>query len=630
MKKLSLKSLAASALSALMLAATSCGTKPVEYDVLIVGGGASGVAAGVQAARMDVTALIVEETPWLGGMLTSAGVSAVDGNFNMPAGFFGEFRDSLASHYGSLEALHTGWVSRVLFEPSVGDSIFKTITAAEPNLTVQLNSKVSNIKRINGYWTATVTDADGNTTQVRAQILIDGTELGDVAKAVGLEYDLGMEKREDTHEDIAPDSANNIVQDLTLVAILKDYGKDVTMEKPEGYERDMFACSCFNPLCNDPDEVQRMRDPATMITYGKLPNNKYMINWPLHGNDYYLNLIEMTPAQRDSALMEAREHTLQFVYFLQTEVGFSNLGLADDEFPTADGLALIPYHRESRRIHGKVRFDLNHISTPYDTELPLYRTGIAVGDYPVDHHHKAYSGADSLPNLYFHAVPSYNLPMGVLIPDTLNMLVTEKSISVSNIANGTTRLQPVVVQIGQAAGTIAALAVKNNVTVANVDVRDVQNAILADGGYIMPYLDVDKFDNRFKAYQRIGATGILRGEGKNVDWTNETWLRHNDTLKPSELADFASFYDIELPQSNGDTAVTVAQATELIAKAKGSDVDINPVLNKYNIDELQNDDIITRGTWALIIDEILDPFNTRKVDIKGNFIKQTQKEDEEK
>ncbi|GLL54192.1 hypothetical protein KUBF_18540 [Bacteroides finegoldii] len=54
-----------------------------SVDVLIIGGGASGVTAGIQSARMGAATLIVEETEWLGGMLTSAGVSAVDGNYDL-------------------------------------------------------------------------------------------------------------------------------------------------------------------------------------------------------------------------------------------------------------------------------------------------------------------------------------------------------------------------------------------------------------------------------------------------------------------------------------------------------------------------------------------------------------------
>ena len=88
-----------------------------------------------------------------------------------------------------------------------------------------------------------------------------------------------------------------------------------------------------------------------MITYGKLPNNKYMINWPIEGNDYYINLVEMTPAQREVALKYAKDYTIRFLYYLQKELGYKTLGLADDEYPTVDKLPFIPYHRESRRIH---------------------------------------------------------------------------------------------------------------------------------------------------------------------------------------------------------------------------------------------------------------------------------------
>jgi len=69
--------------------------------------------------------------------------------------------------------------------------------------------------------------------------------------------------------------------------------------------------------------------------------------------------------------------------------------LADDEFPTEDRLPFIPYHRESRRIHGAVRFTLNDITDPYAGTL--YRTAVGVGDYPVDQHHTRYSGWTNCP-----------------------------------------------------------------------------------------------------------------------------------------------------------------------------------------------------------------------------------------
>ena len=53
------------------------------YDVVVVGGGTGGTAAAIEAARGGARVLVVEESPWLGGMLTSAGVSAIDGNYRL-------------------------------------------------------------------------------------------------------------------------------------------------------------------------------------------------------------------------------------------------------------------------------------------------------------------------------------------------------------------------------------------------------------------------------------------------------------------------------------------------------------------------------------------------------------------
>ena len=73
--------------------------------------------------------------------------------------------------------------------------------------------------------------------------------------------------------------------------------------------------------------------------------------------------------------------------------------------------------------------------------------------------------------------------MGCLLPKNIdNFIVAEKSISVTNIVNGTTRLQPIVLQIGQAAGVIAALSVQENPDPAEVSVRKVQNRLLKLGG----------------------------------------------------------------------------------------------------------------------------------------------------
>lgn len=613
--------------SLLLFASAANAALPESVDLLVVGGGASGVTAGVQAARMGTQTLIIEEQPWIGGMLTSAGVTATDGNYNMKGGLWGEFLKNLAAEYGGFDALRTGWVSNVLFEPHVGERVFRNMVEAEPNLQTETNVVIVGVGRDHGRWIATVRDADGKYKNIEARMLIDATELGDVAKMAGAKYDIGMESRKDTHEDIAPEYANNIIQDLTWVATLKDFGKDMTIPRPANYNRDDYVCCSFNDLCTEPKEPDRMRVPEVMITYGKLPNNKYMINWPVSGNDYYTNVIELDREAREAEFAKAREFTLGFVYFLQTELGFKNLGLADDEYPTEDRLALIPYHRESRRIHGLVRYDLNDMTNPYDQPDALYRTGIAVGDYPVDHHHARYNGADSLPNLFFHAVPSFNLPLGTLIPqDVDDLIVAEKSISVSNIVNGATRLQPVVLQIGQAAGALASLALNQGIDVKDVKVRDVQRVILDAGGYILPYLDVANDHSMFRPLQRIGATGLLHSTSKRVDWTNQTWLNINNPLLASDLKRLYEFYDMSSPyEGEAEMAVADAMAAiKAIAEFQGYNIKniegvAKQLWKKHGLGKFNRRAKINRAQYAVVVDEVLNPFDTREVSITGMF-----------
>ena len=597
--------------------------KTFKTDVLIIGGGASGTAAALASARMGVKTILISQEPWLGGMLTSAGVSAVDGNAKLPSGIWGEFRDSLAIRYGSFDSLKTGWVSNVMFEPGVGAEIFNNMTQKQPNLEIFWDFNWKHINK-NGFWELTAENRYERII-IEASQLIDATELGDVAASIGIPYYMGMDSKTRFNEDIAPENPNDIVQDLTYVMILKDYGYPVTIEEPVGYSPEEFYCSTANENCNDPLENRTQWSPKQMIEYGKLQNGKYMINWPIFGNDYYANVIERSDEERELQLEKAKQKSLRFLYYMQTELGFSHLGLDNSQFPSEDGFPLIPYHRESRRIHGVTTLTLNHIAKPYEQEFPLYKTGIAVGDYPIDHHHNAHPKYEELPELHFYPVPSFNVPLGVIIPEEKdNLLVAEKSISVSNIVNGTTRLQPVVIQIGQAAGVLAAIASLQGVTPRKVSVREVQEIILNTGGYLFPYLEVKKNHQIFKSYQRIGATGILKGIGLNLGWENQTWFYPDDDLKLEDI-DFSLFSHFSMEKNLESTYVQdVLEWLYSFPIIKDSNAinwinDVDEIKRKMGFEDLSPTAVISRGQFSVLIDQLLDPFKV-EVDLNGNII----------
>lgn len=596
--------------------------KDYQTQLLVIGGGASGTTAAIQASRMGVKTLIIEETEWLGGMLTSAGVAAIDGNHQMPSGLWGEFRQKLYDYYGGPKAVETGWVSNTLFEPSVGNKKLKEL-ASNPNLTIWYKAAWKNIQRNGNKWTVE-TYVKGKRSVVTADLIIDATELGDVMGFLKIPYRVGMDSRYDTGESFAPEKANNIIQDLTYVVVLKDFGKnaDKTIAKPVGYDPKEFECCCDVTDPSADAGHKRSIDCNQMISYGKLPNNKYMINWPKCGNDIYLNIIELSKKDREAALKEAKLHSLRFIYHLQTKLGFKHLGIADDEFPTADKLPMIPYHREARRLDGIVTLTVNDIAAPYQQKTSLYRTGIAIGDYPIDHHHLKNPEAPQIDFINIK-VPAYNIPLGALIPKNADgIIVAEKSISVTNIVAGASRLQPVVLTIGQAAGALAAIAIKNNQQPAQVNIRQVQMALLESKAYLMPFIDVKPDDKDFIVMQKIGATGILKGTGIPYKWANQTWFYPEQPVNEYTLiAGFKSFYPAMADLFPSGKLVNAAFAAKLLSSVSKKDLNLSAVSTVINEriarQNVTEETVLSRRTLAVLIDYFLNPF-AQEIDFNGS------------
>lgn len=598
----------------------------LRTDVLIIGGGASGTTAAIQCSRMGVKTIVVEATPWLGGMLTAAGVSAIDGNHNMPSGLWGEFRQKLYDYYGGPSNVETGWVSNTLFEPAVADRILKKM-AVNSNLSILYDTEWNTVTKGNdGLWQVTVKKGR-KTTTIRTKILIDATELGDVLAYLKVPYSIGMDSRQDTGEEFAPEKSNDIIQDMTYVVTLKDFGKgaDKTIKRPKGYDPSLFRESCD---VSDPSQITSPDNNCyKMMQYGRLPNNKYMINWPKGGNDIYLNIIEKSAEERAKAIEEAKLHSLRFVYYIQKELGFKNLGIAEDEYPTRDHLPMIPYHRESRRMKGLVTLTLNDVAQPYGQKTALYRTGIAVGDYPIDHHHLKNTAAPAIDFVKIK-VPSYNVPLGSLIPaSTDGLIVAEKSISVSNIVNGATRLQPVVLSLGQAAGTLAAVAVKAGVQPGQVSIRAVQQELLKSRAYLMPFIDVKPQDPHFEAIQRIGATGILKGTGVPYKWANQTWFYPENFLSEYELATgLKSYYPVLNSFQAQGKALTVEVFSEMLAAIK-PDISVASILAeaaRFSFADLSTEQSeMNRRHVAVLTDALLKPFDLA-IDFKGGLLNPSQ------
>ncbi len=488
-------------------------------EVLVVGGGTGGTAAAIQAARLGTKVLLVSEWPWLGGMLTAAGVTAPDGNelAAFQTGLWGAFLRELEQRQPG--GLHHGWVSFFTYEPAIGAKIFSDWVAALPNLVWRWGHRPREVLCSGDRVTGAVFDQFA----VEAQITIDGTELGDVLALGDVPYRWGWEPQDqwqepsapkslsDANDPLAPAIATYPVQSPTWVVMMQDYGEG-EMAPPilgtgvsanfsgawDGYGLEQF------------------------LNYGRLPGNRFMINWPQRGNDYGVGLERLikSATARYVYWQEAKAYSQQFAHFIQAELG-ARYGLAAGMFPQLDdtpgggAFALSPYYRESRRLVGLTTVSERDIlPMPGGQVAPLPVNGdgevdaIAIGNYPNDHH---YPGFDMplAPKAIrwggrWTGTP-FSIPYRALVPATIDgLLACDKNISVSHIANGATRLQPIVLGIGQAAGTAATLCVQHRCQPRALAVSLLQKALLQDAqapAMVVPCFDLLPDDERWVQQQ---------------------------------------------------------------------------------------------------------------------------------
>ncbi|MCC6752097.1 MAG: FAD-dependent oxidoreductase [Deltaproteobacteria bacterium] len=541
------------------------------FDVVIVGAGTGGTAAAIQAARMGARVALLEESTWVGGQATSAGVSSMDVSSAREAdyGLYKELIDRVRTHYAGLgKSISTCYWSgdSQCFEPRVGkDKLLELLRAAPSGKgSLELFTQVSVAAVLKSGQAVTGVRTSGGEI-FQARVLVDATEHGDLLPLAGVRYRVGNATSD------APNAAA-CLQDLTYVAIAKKYPKGLPTglafsSAPPGYaeakphfERvirkggtSWFGLAPYYPY-----------DAVTHAAYRGTPDStgagsytaanaatsaaitKTGINW---ANDHpALNLYNPAPGVTNPTLpvryledrtyraqvdCEARLKTLQFLYYLQTDLGEPLWSVANDEgydpapcpnIPAAfrsleRHFPLYPYVRESRRMIGSRTLTARHLVN--DPGVPRSKTlepsAIAVGGYANDLHNCS-SDATLESALETRADVSsgrvFQIPLEAFLPETLDgFLPAEKNFSQSRLANGATRLQPTTMATGQAMGALAALAVARGIAPRAVKPVLVQNALVKAGARLSLY----RFDDMppghalWPAVELVSARGVMVG-----------------------------------------------------------------------------------------------------------------------
>jgi hypothetical protein len=490
----------------------------IQFDVAVIGASVGGCAAALAAARNGMRVVLTEATDWVGGQLTSQAVPPDEHpwieEFGCTASYRA-YRNAVRAFYRMNYPLTAaararvnldpgnGSVSRLTHEPRVSLAVLENMLApyrSAGTLTVLLEhvpeSATTERDRVTSVTMRDLRQA--RTRTITAKYFLDATELGDLLPLTKTEFVTGAESRSQTSEAHAAEVAQPANNQSFTFCFAMDHldGEDHTIERPDDYAKWRSYVPALTPpwtgpllswVASNPRDLKRRdaffepnpgeagRAGLNLWTYrrivdranftsGAYASDISLVNWPQ--NDFWLgDLLTATPEKEAEYLGQAKQLSLSVLYWMQTDAprpdgkqGWKGLRLRKDIVGTEDGLAKAAYIRESRRIQAEFTILEQHVGAQMrgSSEAAAFDDSVGVGCYRIDLHPTAngtnYIDISSLP---------FQIPVGALIPKRVeNLLAACKNIGTTHITNGCYRLHPVEWNIGEAAGAVAAQAIR--------------------------------------------------------------------------------------------------------------------------------------------------------------------------
>jgi len=538
------------------------------YDVIVAGAGTGGWAAAVQASRMGAKVLLVEESDWIGGQMAAAAVSSMDeeGVYSKfpvrERGLYREFHQSAINYYYTLNKdpfrAYYAWPEQLEggYEPRVVRAIlYGFIAEARKHGTLDLvtGTKLKEVLKRDVAVTGVVLEKDGAKKSPACKVLIEATEYGDVLPLTGARYRVGTSKS----DQLDPES---VVQHHTWLGVIREYPEGLPdrlriKSAPPGYNPNRYKKSqLYGRLIwgGIGKEYKGPRVYRVLLAWrGMADSDSDMTGIAsqqrhtqcgLNGGrqDYPVTVAGIEdPAVRRAQQTDGIYRTLCEIYFLQHELGLpwsvaedegyntpyqqrtmAQLNLPAEYLPIALSLPQWPYVRECRRGMGIYTLRTSDMGRFKDAKL--FSTSVAMGDYFMDIDHGK-TGEALEKDLDGEKPPRgggpFQVPFEVFVPEKIDGLVlAEKNISQSRIVNGATRLQPVTILTGQAAGAIAGQATREGVRPRDVNPIKVQAALLEDGSNLIQrwYEDVAWASPLWRATQLLSLHSVMDVPGPIV------------------------------------------------------------------------------------------------------------------
>ncbi|MEU9228867.1 FAD-dependent oxidoreductase [Streptomyces massasporeus] len=401
----------------------------VETDVTVVGGGLAGVAAAIGAARAGATVALINNRPVLGGNASSeirvwvCGATAHGAQkYARETGVMGElFREN---QYRNPEG-----------NPFLWDQVVHDAVRAEPNIRLCLNTDVREVEADGPDAERTVRAVTGwqmgseRIIRFTSPVFVDATGDGLVGALAGAWYRTGREAAHEYGEEWAPGRADSEMLGSTMFFYTKDTGQPVRFVPPS-IAKDISATSIVR---NRP-----IRTTANGCDYW----------WIEYGGD--------RDAVADNE--EIRDELWAVIYGIWDHI--KNSGKYDADTLTLEWVGSVPGKREYRRFVG------DHVLTQQDIiEQRRFPDAVGFGGWSIDLHPAGGMYAEEDGSKHLFAAGLYHIPFRSLYSRNVgNLLLAGRDISATHVAFGTTRVMATCAVTGEAAGTAAALCVRDGLS----------------------------------------------------------------------------------------------------------------------------------------------------------------------
>ncbi len=414
MKQISLILLAYFAFACASTDSTQENNQSSEYDIVIYGGTSGGIAAAIQAARMDKSVVLIEPYQRIGGM-TTGGLGQTDiGNKSAIGGISREFYQNIKKYYedaanwewqkpseymdGGQTRTEEGEDAMWTFEPSAALDVYEKMIAAE-NVELVTGKKLNREDGVTKEGAAITEIAMEDGTIYRGKMFIDATYEGDLMAAAGVSYFVGREANSmygETYNGVQlldghqfPDgvdpyitpsdpesglvwgiseaelaeqgSGDKLVQTYNFrICLTNDEENKVPITEPENYDASKYEL--LARLFKAQPDMRRINQ---YFIWSLMPNDKTDINnrggFSTDMIDWSHNYPEASYEEREAIIKDHEDYTKGLLYFYATDPRvpailqstISQWGYPKDEYEAHGNWSPQLYVREARRLMGE-------------------------------------------------------------------------------------------------------------------------------------------------------------------------------------------------------------------------------------------------------------------------------------